>query len=183
MTAIAVTRRRKLVLAVVVVAAVLAGADVWTVNSHRLENGSSWGSINAEIRSVGPLTEARQPFVRGGQVSLVASIRNPGPWPVTITDVTTGVDYLKIAQLTMIHVDENTRDFRSSASVPFGAAKVGKGEELTIFATITLPDVERAPGSSTSFDTLTVAYRVLGQSRRQQVPMGFYLTLYTATTT
>lgn len=170
------TRRRKLVLAAVVAVGMVLGGYGWTVASHRLEQGNgAYYPKGSEVRRAGPVTEARIPFIRGGEFSFGITIRNPGPWPVTITDVAIG-DHFTVADLTMIVADENTRAFGPSEAVPFKAAKLAKGGEMHVFIKATMPDLETA--GTWSMHEQLVTYQVLGQTRQQRAPMGFYLALY-----
>ena len=65
--------------------------------------------------------------------------------------------------------------FDPAAAAPFRSISVGAGMELPVFVTITMPDVEMAPGSGLYFEDLAVDYDVLGLPRHQRVPMGFRL--------
>ncbi|WP_446217783.1 hypothetical protein [Micromonospora sp. IBHARD004] len=121
-------------------------------------------------------------FNPGGQITFGASIRNPGPSPVTITGI--AVDdgpadqhVFKVAGLAANHaVDESTGVvFDPATAAPFRSIRVGAGMELPVFVTVTIPDVEQAPGAGLFFDDLAVDYDVLGLPRHQRVPMGFRL--------
>ena len=176
--------RWRLVVAAVTVTivVVLGGGYLLTTTSHRLEQGSwSWRSADAEDLRAGPTREVRYVFQRGGQLQFGASIRNPGPWPVTITNVAVNegpAEYhqFKVVALTMTYTDgseANTRD-----PMPFAATTVAVGAELWVYVTMTMPDVEMGPGSAMYFGDLAVTYRVLGMTRHEWVPMGFYLAMH-----
>lgn len=177
------TRRRRLLVAATLAVALCAGYLSATIG-HRLDHGSSWWhGADAESRTEGPRTEVRFAFNPGGQVTFGASIRNPGPWPVTITGIAgdggpADQHVFKIARLVVNHADEATAVvFNPAAAAPFRPIKVGAGMELPVFVTITIPDVEMAPGSGLFFDDLAVDYDVLGLPRHQRVPMGFRLSV------
>ncbi|MGA3538103.1 hypothetical protein ACK8GE_02215 [Micromonosporaceae bacterium DT194] len=155
---------------------------------HRLDHGSSWWhGADAESRTEGPRTELRFAFNPGRQITFGASIRNPGPSPVTITGI--AVDdgpadqhVFKVARLAANPaVDDSTAVvFYPATAAPFGSIRVGAGMELPVFVTITIPDVEQAPGAGLFFDDLAVDYDVLGLPRHQRVPMGFRLLVHSA---
>ncbi|GAA4572141.1 hypothetical protein GCM10023176_34420 [Micromonospora coerulea] len=177
------TRRRQLLAAATLAVALCAGYLSATIG-HRLDHGSSWWhGADAEFRTEGPRTEVRFAFNPGGQITFGASIRNPGPSPVTITGIAVNEGpanqhVFKIARLTANHADESTAVmFDPTAATPFPSIRVGAGMELPVFATIRVPDVETAPGSGLFFDDLAVDYDVLGLPRHQRVPMGFRLSV------
>ncbi|MFG2169138.1 hypothetical protein [Micromonospora chersina] len=154
---------------------------------HRLDHGSSWWhGADAESRTEGPRTEVRFAFNPGRQVTFGVSIRNPGPWPVTITGIAgegRQADHhvFKIARLAANPADKATAvGFDPAAAAPFRSIRVAAGMELPVFVTITIPDVEMAPGSALGFDDLAVDYDVLGLPRHQRVPMGFRLLIHSA---
>ncbi|MBQ0979107.1 MULTISPECIES: hypothetical protein [unclassified Micromonospora] len=152
---------------------------------HRLDHGSSWWhGADAESRTDGPRTEVRFAFNPGRQVTFGATIRNPGPWPVTITSINDDAadqQAFKIARLAVNHADEGTAVvFDPAAAAPFRSTTVAAGMELPVFVTITMPDVEMASGGGIFFDDLAVDYRVLGLPRHQRVPMGFRLFVHSA---
>ncbi|MGN9774662.1 hypothetical protein ACTMS0_02590 [Micromonospora sp. H33] len=125
-------------------------------------------------------------FNPGGQATFGASIRNPGPWPVTITGIAgdggpADKHVFKIDRLAVHPADEATGVvFDPAAAAPFRSIRVAAGMELPVFVTITIPDVEMAPGSGLFFDDLAVDYEVLGLPRHQRVPMGFRLLVHSA---
>jgi hypothetical protein len=168
-----------------VLAAALCAAYLWSTTGHRLDHGSSWwhGS-DAESRAEGLKTEVRFAFSPGRQVTFGASIRNPGPWPVTITGINDGPaeqQVFKIARLAVNHAEKVTAVvFDPAAAVPFRSIRVAAGMELPVFITITMPDVEIASGSGLFFEDLVVDYEVLGLPRHQRVPMGFRLMVHSA---
>ncbi|QLQ37308.1 hypothetical protein [Micromonospora robiginosa] len=179
-----VTRRRRLVVAAVLAVALCAGYLSVAIG-HRLDHGSSWWhGADAESRTEEQRTEVRFAFNPGGQITFGASIRNPGPMPVTITGITANDgpadrQVFKTARLAVNQADEATVVmFDPAAATPFRPIKVGAGMELPVFVTITIPDVEMAPGSGLFFDDLAVDYAVLGLPRHQQVPMGFRLLVH-----
>ncbi|RQW88934.1 hypothetical protein [Micromonospora globispora] len=181
-----VTRRRRLLIVATLAAALCAGY-LSAIISHRLDHGSSWWhGADAESRTEGQRTEVRFAFNPGRQVTFGASIRNPGPWPVTITDIAVNdgpadQHVFKIARLAVNHADEATAVvFDLAAAAPFRSNRVAAGAELPVFVTITIPDVEMAPGSGLFFDDLAVDYEVLGLPRHQRVPMGFRLLVHSA---
>ncbi|WP_319463468.1 hypothetical protein [Micromonospora sp. RTP1Z1] len=175
------TRRRRLLVAAALAVALCTGYLSATIG-HRLDHGSSWWhGADAESRTEGSRTEVRFAFNPGGQVTFGASIRNPGPWPVTITGIAVDDGPVKIARLAVNHADEATAVvFDPAAAAPFHSIRVGAGMELPVFVTITIPDVEVAPGSGLFFDDLAVDYDVLGLPRQQRVPMGFRLLVLSA---
>jgi hypothetical protein len=120
----------------------------------------------------------------GAQVTFGVSIRNPGPWPVTIIGITAG-DFpaddpvFKTTRVTVNHADKSTTAvFDPAAATPLRSTRVGAGMELPVFVTITIPDVEVASGSSIWFGDVTVDYWLLGLAHHQRVPLGFRLSLY-----
>ncbi|MFB9235986.1 hypothetical protein ACFFWC_10585 [Plantactinospora siamensis] len=125
-------------------------------------------------------------FNPGGQITFGASIRNPGPSPVTVTGI--AVDdgppdrhMFKVARLMSNPVvDESTAVFQPATAALFGPTRVGAGMELPVFLTITIPDVAQASGGGLYFDDLAVDYDVLGLPRHQRVPMGFRLFVHSA---
>ncbi|MCG5444100.1 hypothetical protein NIE79_002244 [Micromonospora sp. NIE79] len=176
-----VARRRRLPVAAALAVALCAGY-LWATMGHRLEHGSSWWhGADAESRTEGQRTELRFPFNPGGHLTFGASIRNPGPWPVTITGINdrpADQQVFKVARLAANHADEATDVvFDPAAAEPFRSIRVAAGSELPVFVTITIPDVEFATGSSLFFDDLAVDYEVLGLPRHQRVPMGFRLSV------
>ncbi|WNM41524.1 hypothetical protein RMN56_09345 [Micromonospora halotolerans] len=127
-------------------------------------------------------------FNPGGQITFGASIRNPGPWPVTITDIAVDdgpVDQhvFKVARLAANHaVDEATAvAFDPATAAPLRSIRVGAGRDLPVLITITIPDVEQAPGAGLFFDDLAVDFEVLGLPRHQRVQMGFRLFVHSPT--
>jgi hypothetical protein len=178
-----VTRRRKFLVAATLAVALCAGY-LWVTISHRLDHGSSWWQGDAKSRTEGQRTELVFPFSPGDQITFGASIRNPGPWPVTISGIAVGdspVDQhvFKIARLAVNDADRATAVvFDPAAATPFRPVRVGAGMELPVFVTIKIPDVEMAAGSGLFFDDLATDYHVLGLPRHQRVPMGFRLLVY-----
>ncbi|WP_406072286.1 hypothetical protein [Micromonospora sp. NBC_01638] len=152
---------------------------------HRLDHGSAWWhGADAESRTEGSRTDVRFAIDPGRQVTFGASIRNPGPWPVTITGINDDpVDQqvFKIARLAVNHPEKASAVvFDPAAAVPFSSIRVAAGMELPVFVTITIPDVAMASGSGVTFDDLAVDYEVLGLPRHQRVPMGFRLLVHSA---
>ncbi|MEU8155589.1 hypothetical protein AB0B94_18160 [Micromonospora sp. NPDC048986] len=179
-----VARRWRLLVAAALAVALCAGYLSATVG-HRLDHGSSWWhGGDAESRTEGQRTELRFAFNPGGHVTFGASIRNPGPWPVTITGINdrpADQQVFKITRLAVNHADEATDAvFDPAAAEPFRSIRVAAGAELPVFVTITIPDVEFSSGSSLFFDDLAIDYEVLGLPRHQRVPMGFRLSVYSA---
>ncbi|MFI7606049.1 hypothetical protein ACIBTV_13080 [Micromonospora sp. NPDC049366] len=174
--------RRRLLLAATLAVALCAGYLTATLG-HRLDHGSSWWhGADAQSRTEGPTTEVRFTFNPGDQITFGASIRNPGPSPVTISDI--AVDdgpadqhVFKVASLAANHaVDESTAVvFDPVTAAPFQPVRVGAGMQLPVFVTITIPDVQQSPGAGLYFDDLAVDYDVLGLPRHQRVRMGFRL--------
>ncbi len=180
------TRRRRLLVAAALAVALCVGYLSATIG-HRLDHGSSWWhGADAKTRTEGQRTEVRFAFNPGSQVTFGASIRNPGPWPVTITSIAVDdgpVDQhvFKVARLAVNPADESTTvGFDPAAAAPFRAIRVAAGMELPVFVTITIPDGQMAPGSGLFFDDLAVDYDVLGLPRHQRVPMGFRLLVHSA---
>ena len=177
-----VARRWRLLVAATLAVA-LCAAYLSMTSGHRLDHGSSWWhGADAETLIEGPRTEIRFAFSPRGQITFGASIRNPGPWPVTITGVAVNdgpadQHVFKVVRLAVNHADEANAMFDPDAAAPFRSIKVGAGTELPVLITITIPDVEMAPGSGLVFDDLAVAYTVLGLPRHQRVPMGFRLSV------
>ncbi|SCL66336.1 hypothetical protein [Micromonospora chersina] len=177
-----VARRWRLLGAATLAVALCAGYPSVTMG-HRLDHGSSWWhGADAETLTEGPRTEIRFAFSPRGQITFGASIRNPGPWPVTITGVAVNdgpadQHVFKVVRLAVNHTAEANAMFDPDAATPFRSMRVGAGTELPVFVTITIPDVEMAPGSGLFFDNLAVAYTVLGLPRHQRVPMGFRLSV------
>ncbi|GHJ47430.1 hypothetical protein Cs7R123_47720 [Catellatospora sp. TT07R-123] len=180
------TRRRRLLVAATLAVALCAGYLSATIG-HRLDHGGSWWhGTDAQSRTEGPRTELRFAFIPGTEVTFGASIRNPGPWPVTITGVTVNdgpadQHVFKILRLAVNHADKATAVvFDPAAAEPLRSVRVAAGEELPVFVTIMIPDVEMAPGSGLFLDDLAVDYEVLGLPRHQRVPMGFRLSVHSA---
>lgn len=123
-------------------------------------------------------------FSPGRQATFGTSIRNPGPWPVTITGINDGPtdqQVFTIARLAVNHAEKATAVvFDPAAAVPFRSIRVAAGMELPVLITITMPDVEMASGSGLFFEDLVVDYEVLGLPRHQRVPMGFRLMVHSA---
>src|SRR5262245_9929904 len=81
------TRGRWILVAGSLVVALCIGY-VAAARSHRLDHGSSWWhEAGAESHTVGSTTEMRFEFGPGRQVTFGVTIRNPGPWSVTITGI------------------------------------------------------------------------------------------------
>ncbi|WP_422751448.1 hypothetical protein [Micromonospora sp. WMMD1219] len=175
-------KRRRRFLAAALAVMLCTGYLVSTLG-HRLDHGSSWWhGADAASRTEGSTTEVRFAFSPGGQITFGVSIRNPGPWPVTIRGI--AVDdgpadrhVFKVARLTAgSPVGEPAAlVFDPATASPLRSAEVGPGRELPVFVTITIPDVEQAPGGGLVFDDLAIGYDVLGLPRHQRVPMGFRL--------
>jgi hypothetical protein len=179
------TRRRRFLVAATLAVALCAGYLSTTIG-HRLDHGSSWWhGADAETRTDGPGTEVRFAFQPGRQVTFGAAIRNPGPWPVTITGISVNdgpadLHVFKIVRLAVNPADEATAVFDPTATAPFRSTRLAAGAELPVFVTITIPNVEMASGSGLFFDDLAVDYEVLGLPRHQRVPMGFRLSVHSA---
>lgn len=179
-----VTRRWLFVVAATL-AVVLCAGYLWTYFGYRLDHGSqSWHGADAESRTEGSMTELRYAFNPGAQVTFGVSIRNPGPWPITIIGITAG-DFpaddpvLKTARVTVNHADKSTTAvFDPAAAAPLRSARVGAGMELPVFVTITIPDVQTTAGGGIFFEDVAVDYWLLGLAHHQRVPMGFRLELY-----
>jgi hypothetical protein len=181
-----VRRSQLLVFAAAALAVAVSGAGyLVAANRHRLESGSSsWHGADAQVRELDGVerTELRFAFTPRGQATFGASIRNPGPWPVTINGI--AIDdgpadrhVFKIARLAVNHPDEVAM-FDPDAAEPFHSVRVAADTELPIFVTFTIPDVTMASGSSVIFSSLGVDYKVLGMSRHQRVPMGFRVSIH-----
>ncbi|MEU0154980.1 hypothetical protein [Micromonospora fulviviridis] len=178
-------RRRRLLVAATLAVALCTGYLSATIG-HRLDHGSSWWhGADAESRTEGLRTEVRFAFNPGGQVTFGATIRNPRPWPVTITGIAVNdgpadQHVFKIARLAANHAaDESTAvRFDPATAAPFRSIMLGAGRELPVLVTITMPDVEMASGSGLYFEDLAVDYDVLGLPRHQRVPMGFRLLVH-----
>jgi hypothetical protein len=180
-----VKRRRRVLVAAALAVIVCAVGYLSATIGHRLDHGSSWWhGAETNFRTEGPRAELRLPFNPGGQVTFGVSIRNPGPWPATITGIAVDdgpADHhvFKIARLAANHADKSTAVvFDPAAATPLRPTRVGADMELPVFVTITIPDVEMAPGSGLFFEDLAVDYDVLGLPRHQRVPMGFRLLVH-----
>jgi hypothetical protein len=150
---------------------------------YSLEPGSSrWHGVDAVARTDGSGTEVRFAFRPRGQITFGFSIRNPGPWPVTITGVggaPADQGPLKVTRLGVNQAEEaGAAVFDPAAATSFSSAKVDAGEELPVFVTLTIPDVPMSSGSGLSIDSLGATYEVLGVPRHQRVPMGFRLLVH-----
>ncbi|GHJ56876.1 hypothetical protein Nm8I071_61830 [Nonomuraea sp. TT08I-71] len=103
---------------------------------------------------------------------------------MTITGINEGPadqQVFKVARLAVNPADKAIAVvFDPAAAAPFRSIRVAAGLELPVFVTITIPDVEMAPGSGLFFDDLAVDYEVLGLPRHQRVPMGFRLLVHSA---
>jgi hypothetical protein len=181
-----VTPRRLLLVAAALAVVVFAGY-LWTALGYRLDQGSSWWhGADADSRTDGSRTWLRFVFNPGAQVTFGLSIRNPGPLPVTITGVALDdgpAGYQPIFKVVRVAVNRAVRSsavFDPAGATPLGAMRVGPGMELPVFVTITVPDVQMAPGAGIWEDGASVEYEVLGLFRHQRVPMGFRLFLYSA---
>lgn len=177
------SRRRRLLVAATLAVALCAGYLATTIG-HRLDHGASrWHGADAQTRIEDSATEVQFGFEPGRQITFGASIRNPGPWPVTITDIAVNDGpadrhVFKIANLAVNPADSPaTAAFDPTASAPFRSITVASGAELPVFVTITIPNVEMAAGSGLVFDDLAVDYVVLGLPRHQRVPLGFRLSV------
>jgi hypothetical protein len=182
-----VKRRRRVLVAAALAVMVCAVGYLSAVIAHRLDHGSSWWhGADGSFRTEGPRAELRFAFDPGGQVTFGVSIRNPGPWPVTITGVAVDdgpADHhvFKIAHLATNHADKSTAVvFDPAAATPLRPTRVGVDMELPVFVTITIPNVEMGSGSGLAFEDLAVEYDVLGLPRHQRVPMGFRLLIHSA---
>ncbi|MDG4828209.1 hypothetical protein O7627_02680 [Solwaraspora sp. WMMD1047] len=88
---------------------------------------------------------------------------------------------LKVTRLAVNQAEEaGAAVFDPVAATSFSSVKVDAGEELPVFVTLTIPDVQMSSGSGLSIDSLGVTYEMLGVPRHQQVPMGFRLLVYSA---
>jgi hypothetical protein len=168
-----------------ILAIALCSAYVSVVTGHRLDHGSSsWHGTDAESRTEESRTEMRFVFGPGRQATFGVSIRNRGRWPVTITGINDGPgdqQVFKVVRLAMNHVDNpGAVVLDPAAAVPFRSVSVAAGTELPVFVTITMPDVQMAPGSGLFFEHLVVDYEVLGLPRQQRVPMGFRVLVHSA---
>lgn len=179
--------RRGKVLLALVMAAVLGWAGLLvTIVGQGVEQGSlAWHEPDADVRNADAMTEVRYAFEPGGHVTFGASVRNPGPWPVTISAVTVGNpgDYqvFPVAHAEMIPYGQTTPGtYGPAAATPFSPTTVEPGEELAVFLTVTIPEAEMAPGSGLFFDDLAVSYAVFGFMHHQRIPMTFRLAVYAA---
>jgi hypothetical protein len=171
-----VKRRRRFLVAAALTVALCAGY-LWATLDHRLDHGSSWWHGAADIRTEGTRTELRFAVNPGGQVTFGVAIRNPGPWPVTVTGIgPPDRQIFKVARLAANHVTAPAAvEFVPAAALPFRPTRIGAGKELPVFLTITIPDVPMSSGSGLYFDGLAIDFTVLGLPRHQRVPMGFRL--------
>ncbi|MEV4121876.1 hypothetical protein [Micromonospora sp. NPDC049645] len=121
-------------------------------------------------------------FDPGRQVTYGASIRNPGPWPVTITGINrhpADQQVFKVAKLAVNQPEVATDvTFDPAEATPFHPIRLAAGMELPVFITITMPNVTMDGGGGVFSDGLSVDYEVLGLPRHQRVPMGFRLMVY-----
>lgn len=178
-------RRWKFLVAavLVVLAAVLAWHQVVT-RGYTLEHGSSsWHGADAETITDGATTDFRYAFSPGGQVTFGVSVRNPGPWQVTITGLTVDDSpepVFKTARVAVSPMNNSIPMFDPAAATPLGSRTLDAGMELSALVTITIPDVEQAAGAGLRFERIAVDYDVLGVHRHQWVPMGFGVFVYSA---
>jgi hypothetical protein len=85
------TPRRKLILASCLAVAILGSTFPVTVVAQGLERGSqAWYGPDARVTNVRSTTEVAHVFAPGSSFTFRVSVRNPGPWPVTIASIATG---------------------------------------------------------------------------------------------
>jgi hypothetical protein len=167
-------RRRRRVVGLV---AVILWAGYLTAGlTHRLEQGGSWWhDAEAATRVEEDRTQLVFTYNPGAPMTFGTTIRNPRPWPVTITGFWEDENRVfKHARVTMNRPgDAEFVSFDPATATAFEPIRLDPGNELPVFVTVTMPDVEFAAGSGIIFDTVMVHFNALGLPRDQQVPLGY----------
>ncbi|MEV0717878.1 hypothetical protein [Asanoa sp. NPDC050611] len=155
---------------------VLFAGYLTTALTHRLDHGGSWWQDGAaEVRTESERTQLVFTFYPGDRMTFGTTIRNPRPWPVTITGVADDGDHIfRVSSVTMNRPgDAGYVNFDSTTAVAFQPVNLGPGEEPPVFVTVTMPDVQFGEGSGLVFDDVAVSFNALGLPRHQQVPLGY----------
>jgi hypothetical protein len=137
------------------------------------------------VRQAGHTTELRFAFRPNGTFVFSTSIRNPGRWPVEVTDVSLhgwsgqgqGPRYVVERLLYGYDDGSGTHAYVPEQASPWKPVSVAPNAVLTLFLTVKIPNVEMAKGSSHYWEDVSVRYKVLGLPQQQQVPIGFFLSV------
>ncbi|HZM83695.1 MAG TPA: hypothetical protein VFC19_48880 [Candidatus Limnocylindrales bacterium] len=182
-------RRTAVGVAAVLLVVVVAG-HVVTAVTQRLEFGGFYGNNPADGVSAlqaGDTTEVRYTYRPNGSFTFYTSIRNPGHWPVEVTDVSLpgwsgpgfGPRYV-VEKLRYGYDSGNgalSDAYEPDRALPWKPVTVAPEAVLTLFVTVKIPDWEMAKGTSQNWEEITVRYRVLGLPQEQHVPIGFLLSV------
>ncbi|NUT21772.1 MAG: hypothetical protein HOV77_21570 [Hamadaea sp.] len=173
------TIRRKIALAACVAVAVLGSAFLVTVIAQGVQPGSeTWYGTDARVRKDVSTTEVAYVFAPGSRFTFGTSIRNPGPWPVTIVDIAANEVFSAVDVSIIDRSEPMTVPFGPDAARPFAAVTLPAGGEIAVFLTVMEPAVEMSPGSTTYFSDITVTYEVFGFGKLRRVPIGFDVGVY-----
>jgi hypothetical protein len=158
------------------VAAVAAmAAYLGLTQTYSLEYGSSfsWGSdgVIDNDRSV-----VAYPLQPDTWVTVGISVRNPGPVPVTLDGISLSSRDLAVEDIAVItNIASKRNCCRPQDAEPFHSVMIDPGDEANVWLTLRLTGTNPYdPCSGFTVANTEVAYRVLGQHRRQSValPMG-----------
>ncbi|HEX6686709.1 MAG TPA: hypothetical protein VF062_28305 [Candidatus Limnocylindrales bacterium] len=176
-------RRRRWVVVMAMVLPVLAGtAYLVAASTQRLEFGGFYGYNPADgvsMRQAGRTTELRFAFRPNDTFVFYTSIRNPGPWTVEVDDVfVPGPGYaVETLRYSYDGDGRGTHSYLPEHASAWRPVSVAPDAVLALFLTVSIPDVEMAPGSYHYWEDLSVRYRVLGLAQARQVPIGFFLSV------
>lgn len=165
-------RHQRWWLALVVLLGLLAGSGTYLANYQPLEMGSSFGP--------GPdylATTVEPPYVEVATVPLryrdrettwfALTIRNRGPWGVTVTGVMKSFGGLVEIAGARIHPDPDFALPELSETLPFHSFSLASGTERAIVVVGRFANCESylSPGGGTIMEGISVRYRVLGISK------------------
>ena len=170
-------------------AALIIGIGWWVVTllHPSLEVGAAFGATGAEEvadPSAGPGEDRTMflfPYRDGQTAEYLFSLRNPGPLPVTVTDVVlrrTEPGDVFLLQQVEARIG-GPGDVFPEVTTPFRPFRLGAEEERTIVITLrfdhceehgTLPTAEEADTAAVQFiENETIRYRILGVPRSEKL--------------
>jgi hypothetical protein len=167
-----VISRRLLVIGAGVVVTALAATFVTLTQSQRVEYGSwSFGGEGA-VYDGDDHAAAAHPARAGAVVEIVVSVRNPGPLPVTLDDVSVTGPALVVEPTVMIH------EFRSGAccvrehATAFHAVAIPVDQEVMLWLAVRQTGADPPPPCSwLSLEAVDAHYSVWGVSRVEPLPL------------
>jgi hypothetical protein len=165
-------RTRILIVAAAVLAAVaLLTAWQWTAQAYELAPGSMSGGTGGVEHKAGAVTEARLPLRPTATHLLIVSVRNPGPFPVTVTAVGGDSSIYAIDKAAMLLQPNGGPCCLQEHSVPFRPVEVPADRQLTVFLTIRPLDRPYMPCTRAGFGSVSVRFSVLGVDHEQRMPL------------